>query len=46
MPGGLERIVPDGFALLTGLVIDRKGFGRTEDYMRPISAEKLVYTIE
>lgn len=45
MPGGLERIVPDGFALLSGLVAERKGLGRSEEYMRPISAEKLVYTI-
>lgn len=45
MPGGLERIVPDGFALLSGLVVDRKALSRSEEYMRPISAEKLVYTI-
>jgi hypothetical protein len=45
MPGGLERIAPDGFALLSGLVADRKGLGRTEEYMRPISGEKLVYSI-
>ncbi|KAM3449678.1 hypothetical protein MY3296_006762 [Beauveria thailandica] len=45
MPGGLERIVPDGFALLSGMVVDRKPLDRSEEYMRPISAEKLVYTI-
>ncbi|KAK8912221.1 Enoyl reductase [Metarhizium anisopliae] len=45
MPGGLERIVPDGFALLSGMVVDRKRLDRSEEYMKPISAEKLVYTI-
>ncbi|KAJ6440036.1 GroES-like protein [Purpureocillium lavendulum] len=45
MPGGLERIVPDGFALLSGLVSERQGLERREEYMRPISGEKLVYTI-
>ncbi|POR36314.1 Zinc-type alcohol dehydrogenase-like protein C2E1P3.01 [Tolypocladium paradoxum] len=46
MPGGLERIVPDGFALLgSGLVADRASVQRDEEYMRPISAEKLVYNV-
>ncbi len=47
MPGGLERIVPDGFALLSGLVSERQGLEqrREEEHMRPISGEKLVYTI-
>lgn len=47
MPGGLERIVPDGFTLLSGLVTDRKHDITTasDEHMRPISAEKLVYTI-
>ncbi|KND88735.1 Zinc-type alcohol dehydrogenase-like protein C2E1P3.01 [Tolypocladium ophioglossoides CBS 100239] len=46
MPGGLEKIVPDGFSLLgSGLVVDRVSAQREEDYMRPISAEKLVYNI-
>lgn len=45
MPGGLERIVPDGLALLSGFVSKRTEVGRTEQYMRAISAEKLVYTI-
>lgn len=44
MPGGLERIVPDGFTLLgSGLVSERPDTSRTEDYMRPISGEKIVY---
>ncbi|KAI9149966.1 Zinc-type alcohol dehydrogenase-like protein C2E1P3.01 [Paramyrothecium foliicola] len=47
MPGGLSRIVPDGFTLLgSGLVTDRKRLGRTEEYMKPISAEKLVYRVD
>ena len=46
MPGGLERVVPDGFALLgSGSVSQRTRLGRSEDYMRPISGEKLVYKI-
>lgn len=45
MPGGLERIIPDAFALLSGLVSERSSTGRQEDYMRPISGEKLVYSI-
>jgi NADPH:quinone reductase-like Zn-dependent oxidoreductase len=40
MPGGLERIVDDGFALLEGTTK-----GRTEEWMKPISAEKLVYKV-
>lgn len=46
MPGGLERVVPDGFALLgSGSVSQRTKLARNEDYMRPISGEKLVYKI-
>jgi hypothetical protein len=46
MPGGLEKVVPDGFALLgSGSVSERAKLARDEEYMRPISAEKLVYTI-
>ncbi|KAK5997946.1 Trans-enoyl reductase ACTTS2-like protein [Cladobotryum mycophilum] len=46
MPGGLERIVDDGFQLLGNtLVTERKGNGRSEAYMRPLSAEKMVYKI-
>lgn len=49
MPGGLERIVPDAFALLgSGKVMDRevdeKG-PKSEPWMKPISGEKLVYRI-
>ncbi|KAG5760759.1 hypothetical protein H9Q72_011129 [Fusarium xylarioides] len=44
MPGGLEKVTQDGFRLLgTGLVSERSKIQRPEEYMRPISAEKLVY---
>ena len=45
MPGGLERIVPDALPLLSGLVSERGGVGKEEDHMRPISWEKLVYSV-
>ncbi|KAF4449082.1 hypothetical protein F53441_7594 [Fusarium austroafricanum] len=46
MPGGLEKVVQDGFALLgSGSVSQRTKLERTEDHMRPISAEKLVYSL-
>lgn len=47
MPGGLERIVPDGFALIgSGKVADRETHeARQEEHMRKISAEKLIYQI-
>jgi NADPH:quinone reductase-like Zn-dependent oxidoreductase len=45
MPGGLESVVKDGFALLgSGGMEDRK-VGRLEEWMRPVSAEKLVYSL-
>lgn len=45
MPGGLERIMGDGFALLgSGLMQDRNQ-RREEAWMRPVSAEKLVYRL-
>ncbi|KAI1032616.1 hypothetical protein LB503_012588 [Fusarium chuoi] len=46
MPGGLEKVTQDGFRLLgTGLVSERLEIERPEEYMRPISAEKLVYRL-
>ncbi|KDR73026.1 hypothetical protein GALMADRAFT_73353 [Galerina marginata CBS 339.88] len=48
MPGGLERVVADGFSLLgSGKVIDRTSSNVTDgdDWMKPISAEKLVYHV-
>lgn len=45
MPGGLESIVNDGFALLgPGKMGDRE-VRRTDEWMRPVSAEKLVYKL-
>lgn len=47
MPGGLEKIVQDGFSLIgSGKVADREKSGvRKEEWMRKISAEKLVYRV-
>jgi hypothetical protein len=46
MPGGLDKIVEDGFTLIgSGKVADRKGDIREEPWMKKISAEKLVYRI-
>ncbi|KAK5085249.1 hypothetical protein LTR05_004530 [Lithohypha guttulata] len=45
MPGGLEKVVEDGFQLLgSGLMTDRKQ-DRNESWMQPVSAEKLVYRL-
>ncbi|KAI4921032.1 hypothetical protein J4E85_009147 [Alternaria conjuncta] len=45
MPGGLESVVQDGFQLLgAGSMAERRVI-RTESWMRPVSAEKLVYGI-
>lgn len=45
MPGSLNNIVEDGFALLgVGGMGERQSL-RQEEWMRPISAEKLVYRI-
>ncbi|KAJ3523701.1 hypothetical protein NMY22_g11327 [Coprinellus aureogranulatus] len=42
MPGGLERVLVDGFALLGGGdMLSRKGEERKEEFMKPISGEKL-----
>ncbi|RSL44842.1 hypothetical protein CEP54_014522 [Fusarium duplospermum] len=46
MPGGFERVVPDGFTLLgSGSVSQRSSVKGGEEHMRPISAEKLVYRV-
>lgn len=46
MPGGFERVVPDGFTLLgSGSVSQRSNVKGGEEHMRPISAEKLVYQV-
>lgn len=43
MPGGLDTIVEDGFALLGYGSMEDRADSRSEEWMRPISAEKLVY---
>lgn len=45
MPGGLEGIVKDGFSLLGSGQMEDRAVQRTETWMRPISAEKLVYRL-
>lgn len=46
MPGGLDRVAVDGFALLGGGdMLSRRNGERKEGHMRPISGEKLVYRI-
>lgn len=46
MPGGLKRLISDGLRLLgSGNMEDREA-GRTEEWMKPVSAEKLVYKLE
>lgn len=45
MPGGLQNVVEDGFVLL-GTGVSSRHHNRKEEHMRPISGEKLVYTIE
>lgn len=45
MPGGLSKVVEDGFQLLgSGTMEDRK-IERKENWMKPLSAEKLVYSL-
>lgn len=46
MPGGLEKVVEDGFQLLGAGSMDDRHVKRTEDWMRPVSAEKIVYKID
>jgi NADPH:quinone reductase-like Zn-dependent oxidoreductase len=45
MPGGLERMTEDGFRLLGAGTMNDRELKRTEEWMRPISAEKLVYHV-
>lgn len=46
MPGGLEKVVEDGFALLGAGGMGDRQINRKEEWMKPISAEKLVYRLE
>ncbi|KAJ4372009.1 hypothetical protein N0V83_003782 [Neocucurbitaria cava] len=45
MPGGLKNVVEDGFQLLGAGGMKDRHVKRTEEWMRPVSAEKLVYRI-
>jgi NADPH:quinone reductase-like Zn-dependent oxidoreductase len=45
MSGGLERVVEDGFQLLGPGSMGQRQHNRSEEWMRPVSAEKLVYTL-
>ena len=46
MPGGLEKVVEDGFVLLgSGKVSERAKSNRDEEWMKPVQGEKLVYNI-
>jgi NADPH:quinone reductase-like Zn-dependent oxidoreductase len=45
MPGGLDKVVEDGFALLGAGGMEHRQADRTETWMRPISAEKLIYRL-
>jgi hypothetical protein len=45
MPGRLGKVGADGFALLGPGVMAEMDTSRHEEYMRPVSAEKLVYQI-
>lgn len=45
MPGGLGKVVEDGFALLGSGTMGDRARGREEEWMRPISGEKMVYRV-
>ncbi|KAF2105405.1 chaperonin 10-like protein [Lophiotrema nucula] len=45
MPGGLAKVVEDGLVLLGSGKMEERETKRTEEWMKPVSAEKLVYTI-
>lgn len=46
MPGGLSKIVDDGLVVIGSALVPGHMEARSEKWMRPISAEKLVYRIE
>lgn len=45
MPGGLKRIVEDGFELLGTGTMGQRAMDREEMWMKPVSGEKLVYEV-
>lgn len=46
MPGGLDKITVDGFALLGAGTMKERHLVRQEEWMQPVSAEKLVYRLQ
>lgn len=46
MPGGLGKVVEDGFVLLGSGSMGDRAHGRAEEWMKPISGEKMVYRVE
>jgi NADPH:quinone reductase-like Zn-dependent oxidoreductase len=46
MPGGLKRIVEDGFELLGTGTMGQRAVDRKEMWMKPVSGEKLVYEVQ
>ncbi|KAK4697396.1 hypothetical protein P7C71_g681, partial [Lecanoromycetidae sp. Uapishka_2] len=45
MPGGLENVVEDGFGLLGSGTMGDRGSSSEKAWMKPLSAEKMVYTL-
>lgn len=45
MPGGLKGLISDGLRLLGAGNMEDREAGRTEEWMKPVSAEKLVYKL-
>lgn len=45
MPGGLTRVVQDGFMLLGAGSMEDRAKDRAEPWMKPLSAEKMVYMV-
>ncbi|KAJ4296305.1 hypothetical protein N0V90_006350 [Kalmusia sp. IMI 367209] len=45
MPGGLNRVADDGFILLGAGKMEERQVSRAEQWMRPVSGEKLVYRL-
>ncbi|PSN59537.1 GroES-like protein [Corynespora cassiicola Philippines] len=45
MPGGLERVVEDGFRLLGSGSMEERQITTSGGHMKPVSAEKLVYVV-
>lgn len=45
MPGGLKKIMGDGLRLMGSGNMEDRDASRTEEWMKPVSAEKLVYRV-